>query len=182
MPQTKQQQRQTDRPISPVLSLVLFLQLAQLSPLLTQLVGQPKDFSLSTTAYYKSTGMLLNLLQKPVFHLVCCQKWKLNIDSCLKVKNRGHLQKSQKSDSDLLGGSWSTRGWIFLWSLKLGHLLLFCKLFFLSAVALFISCRVETYLQGINYIPTLLLIVFDWAGNQSWIAFKVWLVPAAWNW
>lgn len=43
------------------------LQLAQLSPLLTQLVGQPKDFSLSTTAYYKSTGMLLNLLQKPVF-------------------------------------------------------------------------------------------------------------------
>lgn len=64
----------TDRPISPVLSLVLFLQLAQLSPLLTQLVGQPKDFSLSTTAYYKSTGMLLNLLQKPVFHLVRCQK------------------------------------------------------------------------------------------------------------
>lgn len=64
----------TDRPISPVLSLVLFLQLAQLSPLLTQLVGQPKDFSLSTTAYYKSTGMLLNLLQKPVFHLVCCEK------------------------------------------------------------------------------------------------------------
>lgn len=32
------------------------------------------NISLSTTAYYKSTGMLLNLLQKPVFHLVCCQK------------------------------------------------------------------------------------------------------------
>lgn len=173
MPQTKQQQRQTDRPISPVLSLVLFLQLAQLSPtsvLALQLIIKALE---CYWTFYRSLYFIWCVAKSENWILTHAWRSKTGVT----YKNLKNLP-----DSDLLGGSWSTRGWIFLWSLKLGHLLLFCKLFFLSAVTLFISCRVETYLQGINCIPTLLLIVFDWAGNQSWNACKVWLVPAAWNW
>lgn len=140
MSQMKQQQRQTDRPVSPVLSLVLFLQLAQLSPLLTQLVGQPKDFTVLALQLIIKALECYWTFYRSLYFIWCIAKGENRILTHAWRSKTGVTYKTLKNlpHSDLLGGSWSTRGCIFSWSLKHGHLLLFCK--FVSGLWLFFSC------------------------------------------
>lgn len=122
------------------------------------------------------------------------KKWKQRLlnHACLdsRVKKSGQLLESSKMfERNVLSANfWQNKNDfcqisnISLWSLKLRDLLQFCK-FLICCCIVYIwqMAWILTAPVGIDCIPTFLLIVFDWAGNQTWNACEVWLVPAAWN-
>lgn len=146
-----------------------------------------------------------------ILHPFHCQKWKQRLLNhvCLHlgVKKSGQLLESSEMSKEnalsclrLLRHSlclnfWQSKNYIWVvqeskiskhWGICYSFvnlsLVLFVSSVFLSVVALFISDKwLESKMVGIHGVPTFLLILFDWAGNQSWKTCKYWLVPDAWN-
>lgn len=199
--------RRTDRP-GPRLALspTLFLQLVNLPPLLTQLFGQPGVSTprLSTNRLrliIKAVECYWTLCRSP--HPFQCTAKCENKDCWIMFasiwESESHVSclKAQKHpNKNVLSTHFTVRsasGWFRnqkpLGSLKTeGICYSFVKLcsltpsVFWSVVALFISNKwFESLLLWNDCVPTFLLIVFDWAGNQTWNTCEVWLVPAVWN-